>query len=430
MRPGASYRPFKSGSRWVIWYDHGSAPDTSRVMLLKLVHRASHRFLCNAARLLPSPSRRHRSPTRPSEAARHARRETGGVRSVKRAEASEHQTLGSRWDAGVARVGLKAIDGPWTVERSIAQPRSSSTLCAAVLRFMMLVGYSFMVLVRGSCDNGAGTQPLNLPQLNVAKWRRKYKRSTSFPWNHSPGIIPLESDPSLFTQLIDGLGVHSLEFQDVLSLDSTDLVPTGCFALPEPVYALILIYPTPENYEAQLAAERREGTPYAGCGLGEPVIWFDQTIHNACGLYAILHAVSNIGPTYIGIWRSAMFFSTDCAIDPNSVLGEFIPSCVGLDPTERAAALEASVGIADAYRAVAMQGGTPVPRAEDEVDFHYVCFVKSPLDGHLYEMDGDRNGPLDRGDGEILSGGLELAKSFIQQGNARFQLMALVPKTA
>ncbi|KAJ7173075.1 ubiquitin carboxyl-terminal hydrolase [Mycena crocata] len=228
-------------------------------------------------------------------------------------------------------------------------------------------------------------------------------------------FIPLESDPSLFTQLINGLGVHSLEFQDVLSLDSADLLPTGCFALPEPVYALVLIYPTPEDYEAQLAAERREEAPYAGCGLEEPVIWFDQTIHNACGLYAILHAVSNIGPTYI---------------DRNSVLGEFIPSCVGLDPTARAAALEASVGIADAYRAIAMQGGTPVPRAEDEVDFHYVCFVKSPLNGHLYEMDGDRNGPLDRGDGEILNGGLELAKSFIQQGNARFQLMALVPKTA
>ena len=25
----------------------------------------------------------------------------------------------------------------------------------------------------------------------------------------------------------------------------------------------------------------------------EPVIWFRQTINNACGLYAILHAISN-----------------------------------------------------------------------------------------------------------------------------------------
>ena len=39
--------------------------------------------------------------------------------------------------------------------------------------------------------------------------------------------------------------------------------------------------------------------------------------------------------------------------------------------------------------------------AEDEVDFHYVCFVKSSKTGHLYELGGDRKGPVDHG---ILQG--------------------------
>ncbi|KAJ6591268.1 ubiquitin C-terminal hydrolase L3 [Mycena vulgaris] len=233
-------------------------------------------------------------------------------------------------------------------------------------------------------------------------------------------FIPLESDPAIFTGLIHALGVRGLEFQDVYSLESADLVPGGSLALPGPVYALILVFPTTETYEAGLAAAKRraraEGTHYNGRGSGEPVIWFEQTIHNACGLYAILHAVSNLGEGFI---------------DPGSLLGNLLGSCIDLDPTGRASALEASDAIAEAHRQAATQGATPVPNAEDEVYFHYVCFVKSPLNGHLYEMDGDQNDPLDRleEDSDLLSGGLELVKSFIQTGNPQFQLMALVPKS-
>ncbi|KAJ7165106.1 hypothetical protein C8R46DRAFT_952616 [Mycena filopes] len=236
-------------------------------------------------------------------------------------------------------------------------------------------------------------------------------------------FIPLESDPSIFTDLIRNLGVHSLEFEDVLSLDPSDLVPTGSLALSGPVYALILIFPTTETYEAELKAAKRrarsEGTQYAGHGADEPVIWFDQTIHNACGLYAILHAISNLPA------------GAQTCIAPDSLFGRFLASCADLDPEKRADALEASLGIADAYRKAATQGSTAVPNAEDEVDFHYVCFVQSPLNGRLYDLDGDKNGPADRdggleGERDILRGGLKLAESYIQSGNSQFQLMALV----
>lgn len=113
-------------------------------------------------------------------------------------------------------------------------------------------------------------------------------------------FIPLESDPEIFTSLISRLGVRSLEFHDILSLDLADLLPGGDLALPGPVYAFILIFPTTQSYEAELKAAKRrahsEGTHYTGHGPKEPVIWFEQTIHNACGLYAILHAISNLDP--------------------------------------------------------------------------------------------------------------------------------------
>ncbi|KAJ7662159.1 ubiquitin C-terminal hydrolase L3 [Mycena polygramma] len=235
-------------------------------------------------------------------------------------------------------------------------------------------------------------------------------------------FIPLESDPIIFTSLIRHLGVHSLEFQDVLSLDLPDLLPGGSLALPGPVHALVLIFPASQSYEAELKAAKRlaysDGTRYAGHGPEEPVIWFEQTIHNACGLYAILHAISNLDQTI-----------ASRAIDRESLFGKFLESSIHLNPEERARALETSLGIAEAYRQAATQGSTAVPNAEEEVEFHYVCFVKSPLNGHLYDMDGDKNGPVDRGGGdcELLSAGLTLAKSYIKDGDPHFQLMALIP---
>lgn len=83
---------------------------------------------------------------------------------------------------------------------------------------------------------------------------------------------------------------------------------------------------------------------------------------------------------------------------------------------------------------VALESDSAVPiNAEDEVDFHFVWFVKSPKTGHVYELDGDRKGPVDRGfllgpDEDMLAeGGLRIVKEFIQrEDNFNFSLMALV----
>jgi len=72
------------------------------------------------------------------------------------------------------------------------------------------------------------------------------------------------------------------------------------------------------------------------------------------------------------------------------------------------------------------------------VDLHYVCFVKD-ANNHLWEMDGRRKGPLDRGqigeDEDVLSEkALELGpKKFLKReeetgaGEMRFSLITLAP---
>lgn len=102
--------------------------------------------------------------------------------------------------------------------------------------------------------------------------------------------IPLESNPMVFTQLIHKLGVStSLAFHDVLSIDDPDLLAF----IPRPALALVLVFPTSAAYEEYKAKEEISRDDYVSSGDDEHVIWYKQTINNACGLYGILHAVSN-----------------------------------------------------------------------------------------------------------------------------------------
>ena len=101
-------------------------------------------------------------------------------------------------------------------------------------------------------------------------------------------FLPLESNPEVFNDLIARLGaLPNLAFEDVFSLDDPDLLPS------DPALALVLVFPTTAGYEALKAEEERGRDEYSGRGDAEPVVWFKQTINNACGLYAVLHALCN-----------------------------------------------------------------------------------------------------------------------------------------
>lgn len=108
----------------------------------------------------------------------------------------------------------------------------------------------------------------------------------------APAFIPLEANPQLLTTLIHKLGVSpALQMHDVYSLTDPDMLAF----IPRPALALLLVFPISAVYESHRMAEDSLATEYNGTGDKEPVLWWKQTIRNACGLMGLLHAVTN-GP--------------------------------------------------------------------------------------------------------------------------------------
>lgn len=252
-------------------------------------------------------------------------------------------------------------------------------------------------------------------------------------------FIPLESNPEVFTELIHALGVSpKLAFQDVYSMDDPELLAF----IPRPVYALVLVFPCPPEYDERMAKQESELEAYDGAGEDEPVVFWKQTIHNACGLYALLHGICNgEARKHLGKSCCASPLRDNFVLDaysqyaaPGSIIDGLIKSCTPLKPEERALALEGSKELESVYASVASKGSTDAPDAESQVNHHYIGFVKSHKDGHVYHLDGDRKRPVDLGplgaDEDVLG---EKAFAVVRDmiaseggQNLGFSLMALV----
>ncbi|KAL8807295.1 MAG: hypothetical protein Q9182_000800 [Xanthomendoza sp. 2 TL-2023] len=223
------------------------------------------------------------------------------------------------------------------------------------------------------------------------------------------------------TSLVQNLGLSpSLAFHDVWTLDDPSLLAF----VPRPVHALLLVFPVTSTYEKSRVDEDGPISEYTSSGPGEEVIWFRQTIRNACGMIGLLHAACNGGAREM--------------IAPSSDLANLVADAIPLDPPARARLLESSPSIARAHASAAAKGDTVAPSAEDKIDLHFVAFVKS-AENNLWELDGRRRGPLNRGklgaEDDVLSEkALDLgARRFTKreaEGDGhemRFSLVALAP---
>ncbi|KAM5346884.1 hypothetical protein ACJ41O_009889 [Fusarium nematophilum] len=237
----------------------------------------------------------------------------------------------------------------------------------------------------------------------------------SFDKDGKKVFIPLENNPEVFTNLVHNLGVSKkLGFYDVYNVDEPELLAM----IPRPVHALVFIAPAPTYNRVRENDPGSKELTYDGSGPGEPVMWFKQTIGHACGLIALLHSVSN---------GTAKDF-----IVPDSDLDKLLKEALPLKPMPRADLLYNSDELEKAHMAAAFKGDSTAPSSQEPVGYHFLSFIKGG-DGHLYELEGSWDGPIDRGtladDEDILSDKALDASvrrfTKVADGNLEFSIIAL-----
>ena len=193
--------------------------------------------------------------------------------------------------------------------------------------------------------------------------------------------FPLESNPPLLNAYTSKLGFDTSRYQFV------DVFSTEDWALemvPQPVAAVIMLYPISEAQEAHRATEKVEVVPKQSVSQN---VWYTaQRIGNACGTIGILHALANLQG------------DVKTCVGKDSWLDRFFSACPrSLSPSEKAAVLEQDKEIATMHDDATSDESNQTGRGnlEEDVNTHFVALVN--VDGELYELDGRKTSPIHHG---------------------------------
>jgi ubiquitin carboxyl-terminal hydrolase L5 len=188
------------------------------------------------------------------------------------------------------------------------------------------------------------------------------------------GWCTIESDPGVFTAMINDLGVQGVQVDELVDLSEEAFVAAN---LAGPIFGLLFLF----KYDEVLAAPTT--TPLTAGERPLGLIFSRQVIRNACATQAILAVLLNARQRGLELGR---------------LLTEYAEFAEALDPETRGELLANSREICAIHNAFTPQRGILLeedPALRDllpsEDAFHYVAYV--PFAGQVYELDGLQSGP-------------------------------------
>ncbi|CAJ1008858.1 putative Ubiquitin carboxyl-terminal hydrolase, family 1/Ubiquitin carboxyl-terminal hydrolase [Leishmania naiffi] len=173
----------------------------------------------------------------------------------------------------------------------------------------------------------------------------------------------IESDPAVFREIVQTVGVKGVSVEDLIMLDPSILEQY------EDVYSLVLLFKWQSSEQASLL-----GTVVKDA----PVFFAKQVIHNACATLAIMNTLCN--------------YSDQVDLGPK--VQNYLSFCQDLDPEMRGSLLDSFDELREAHNSFAPRSAfeKDEPSQKSADVYHFVSFVYRH--GHIWELDGLQEGPL------------------------------------
>ncbi|XP_054925080.1 ubiquitin carboxyl-terminal hydrolase calypso [Dermacentor andersoni] len=224
------------------------------------------------------------------------------------------------------------------------------------------------------------------------------------------GWLELESDPGLFTLLLEDFGVKGVQVDEIYDLQKS---------IEGPVYGFIFLFKWIEERRSRRKVVVQEEKFVEKEEIVNSIFFAHQIVPNSCATHSLLSILLNCSKIYLG-----------------STLTRLKEYTRNMDPENKGYAIGNTPELARAHNTHAKPEprqpqekphGVPMGRTMEA--FHFVSYV--PIDGRLYELDGLKPYPIDHGPWLPGQDWTDKFRMVITErlggGDIRFNLMAVVP---
>lgn len=238
--------------------------------------------------------------------------------------------------------------------------------------------------------------------------------------NLTDGWLELESDPGLFTLLLEDMGVKGVQVEEVYDL---------CKSFESKVYGFIFLFRWIEERRSRRLVVEYNDKYVRDENIVNSMFFAQQVVPNSCATHSLVSILLNCSALDLGPTLSRLKAHTLC-MDPEN-------KGLAIGNTPELANAHNSHAAPQARRRQERTPGVPTSsRASNAETFHFVSYV--PVNGRLFELDGLKPSPIDHGpweDGEdwtekfrrVITERLGIATGGEPYHDIRFNLMAVVP---
>ena len=243
-------------------------------------------------------------------------------------------------------------------------------------------------------------------------------------YNLADGWLELESDPGLFTLLLEDMGVEGTQVEEIYDLQREPLVEGG------QCYGAIFLFRWIDDRRSRRKIVDEQELYVKDEAVMNSIFFAQQVIPNSCATHALVSILLNCPTLNLGVTLSELQTHTQGMSPENKGLA--IGNCPQLAFAHNSHAAPRARRRTE--RSGAREAGLTGSRFTSQETFHFVSYV--PINGRLFELDGLRKFPLDHGPvGEdwtqklrqVITERLGIATGGEPYHDIRFALMALVP---